>query len=316
MLARWKRRHREVFGILSQWLGLHPEELNAAANLADQGRYERRFQSQSGRDLQVPEGSLYTVQSRLHQVFLRLAPISSAAHGGVPGRSILTHARVHLPGAHSLLSMDIRRAYENARAHKIAEALRRLLKGPCREMLIESDLRALIADYLTLVCTVDKRLPLGAPSSPALFNLVANPLDKSIERMIREIGPDLRYSRYLDDLVISSPTILPKTLIAKIKRTIQAQGLGSAHPTKTNLALQAEGHELSVTGVIHDGSGFAIARQRLGELEYAMKEALEGESPELARGRGIYSFIKSIYGPKRVPSSIENLAGRHLGALQ
>jgi RNA-directed DNA polymerase len=313
MLARWKKKHRDVFECLSDWFDLHPDELNQAAIHAESGKTVQRFQSKSGRDLQVPEGTLYTVQSRFYQVFLRLAPIATAAHGGVPGRSILSHAGAHLPRAQNILSMDIRRAYDNVKAYKISQALRQLLKVPCRELLIDAELRTLIADYLTLICTVDGHLPLGAVTSPALFNLIAVPLDKSLERVCCEIGTDLRYSRYLDDLVISSPTVLPRNLAAKVKRLITTHDLGTAHPHKTHLLEQRNGDELSITGITHDGTGFGLSRNKLSELETALKLSTGNDNPNLSRAQGIYNFIRTIYGPKRIPRSVESLAERHLG---
>lgn len=313
MLSLWKQRRTDVFQTLSQWFDLHPDELAHAADMAEQGQYDCHVQQESGRELQVPYGSLYTVQARTVTVFLSHAPTSSAAHGGIPGRSILTHAGVHLPRAQDLLTMDLRRAYHNVKAFKIAEALRRLLKTPCRDMCIEAELRHMIADFLTLICTRNKSLPMGSPSSAALFNLVAAPFDKTIEKIVAEIGPSTRYSRYLDDLVISSPTALPNKLESQIKRAVIVHDLGVIHPKKTRLLSRNRGDDLVVTGITHDGAGFALTKTKIVEIEDSIKRAVVNDPPDLARAKGLYRFVHSIYGKKRVPRGIKDLADRHLG---
>lgn len=313
MLSLWKKRRTEVVETLSQWFDLDPEDFLNAADMAERGNYEAQVLASSGRQLQVPYGSLYTVQARLVTLFLRQAPFSTAAHGGVPGRSILTHAAVHLPAAQHMLTMDLRSAYPNVKAFKVAEALRRLLKQPCRDMFIEAELRHLIADYLTLICTRDKCLPMGAPSSAALFNLVAAPFDKSMEKIVEAMGPNARYSRYLDDLVVSCTTPLPSRLESQVKRAVLVHDLGAINPKKTRLYSKSKGDEMVVTSVTHDGRGFALSQSKLIEIEESMKRALQSAPPHLQQARGLYHFARSIYGPKRVPRSLQALADKHLG---
>ncbi|MDF1665555.1 MAG: reverse transcriptase domain-containing protein [Planctomycetota bacterium] len=313
MLSLWKQRRTDVFQTLSQWFDLHPNELALAADMAEQGNYECHVQQESGRELQVPYGSLYTVQARLVTVFLSHTPTSTAAHGGIAGRSIVTHAAVHLPAAQNLLTMDLRKAYQNIKAFKVAEALRRLLKTPCRDMFIEAELRHMIADYLTLICTRDKCLPMGSPSSAALFNLVAAPFDKTIEKIVADIGPSTRYSRYLDDLVISSPSALPNKLAGQIKRAVLVHDLGVVHPNKTHSLSRSRGDELVITGITHDGAGFALTAAKITEIEDSMKRAVLDTPPDLPRAKGLFRFVHSIYGKKRMPRPIRELADRHMG---
>jgi hypothetical protein len=53
------------------------------------------------------------------------------------------------------------------------------------------------------VCTDDGRLPQGAPTSPALSNLVCRRLDARLDALARRF--DGAYTRYADDLTFSFP---------------------------------------------------------------------------------------------------------------
>jgi hypothetical protein len=59
------------------------------------------------------------------------------------------------------------------------------------------------ARILTAICTLEGRLPQGAPTSPALSNQVCRHLDARLERLAASVGGT--YTRYADDLTISLP---------------------------------------------------------------------------------------------------------------
>ena len=60
------------------------------------------------------------------------------------------------------------------------------------------------ATVIARLCTYQGSLPQGAPTSPALSNLVARRMDGELIRFAKENG--FRYSRYSDDLVFSANT--------------------------------------------------------------------------------------------------------------
>ena len=61
-------------------------------------------------------------------------------------------------------------------------------------------------------------LPQGAPTSPMLSNLVARQLDRALYNYAQENG--FVYSRYADDIALSSSVLPSKKSIARIKREI------------------------------------------------------------------------------------------------
>ncbi len=60
------------------------------------------------------------------------------------------------------------------------------------------------AAIIAQLCTCDGVLPQGAPTSPAISNLIARRMDGELIRFAKEHG--FRYSRYSDDLVFSGKT--------------------------------------------------------------------------------------------------------------
>ena len=63
---------------------------------------------------------------------------------------------------------------------------------------IPDDVASLIAD----ICTVDGALPIGAPTSPVLSNIVSRRLDRDLLALSKRFH--LRYTRYADDLTFSA----------------------------------------------------------------------------------------------------------------
>ena len=54
------------------------------------------------------------------------------------------------------------------------------------------------------VCFLNGGLPQGTPTSPMLTNMMMIPIDHAIAKMCREYTPHLCYTRYADDILISS----------------------------------------------------------------------------------------------------------------
>ena len=54
------------------------------------------------------------------------------------------------------------------------------------------------------LCFLNGGLPQGTPTSPMLTNMMMIPIDHEISKMCREYSPHLCYTRYADDILISS----------------------------------------------------------------------------------------------------------------
>lgn len=62
-----------------------------------------------------------------------------------------------------------------------------------------------VSFYLASICCVNGHLPQGAPTSPALSNIIARHMDNRILGLCKKMN--YRYSRYADDIAISGKNI-------------------------------------------------------------------------------------------------------------
>ncbi len=296
---------RAALELLADWLDLDAQLVREAVQLCSDGGYLRRRTS-AGRALQVPQGVLYTLHARALERVLRCAPISSAAHGGVPGRSIVSHAATHLPHARGLLKMDLAQAYTNLPLEVVSRSLRRCLRPICREMLVDAPTRKRLALLLGRLLTVDGHLPTGGPCSAALLNLACADFDRALERIVAQrLGKDGRYSRYLDDLVVSTRGFdLPRSLIEAIENAVYGFDLGKPNPAKTRFLPSAWGTDREITGIVHDGLGFALSGPRLEKLTARLDAARSGKGNPRAIARGVLNFLGLVYGVDRLPASL------------
>jgi RNA-directed DNA polymerase len=98
------------------------------------------------------------------------------------------------------------------------------------------------------VATTERHLPQGAPSSPAITNVLCRRLDRRLSQMATELG--FTYTRYADDLTFSGSVDAHRKVCNILKRTdriVAHEGL-TIHPQKTRVLRKSQQQE--VTGVV------------------------------------------------------------------
>ena len=104
--------------------------------------------------------------------------------------------------------------------------------------------RESVAVMLANLCCLNNELPQGAPTSPALSNIIASGLDYKIADFLK--GKDVRYTRYADDLTFSGD-FNEGDMIKNIERIVCRQGFNVNH-SKTRVRKRNQRQE--VTGVV------------------------------------------------------------------
>ncbi len=211
--------------------------------------------------IEAPKDRLKAIQRRILTEILTPIPVHDAAHGFVPGRSVLTHASQHA-GHGVVLRFDLEAFFTNVatwRAHGVfkaagySEEVAAVLLGLCTTRTPERVLReapcpeALISDRFFLQRRLaDWHLPQGAPTSPVLANLAAWTLDLRLAGLAR--ARELTYSRYADDLVFSGAATSSVGAITEVvTRFARAEGFRvNAAKTRVMRAHQQQ----RVTGVV------------------------------------------------------------------
>ena len=140
------------------------------------------------RKIKTPIPSLKIVQKAISQILKNKIQVHESAHAYVAGKSILTHAAIHL-NQKAYFKSDISDCFGS-------------IKSPIiRGIFIEAGYKAADAFIGTSLVTDNNTLPQGSPSSPLICNLALRGVDRSFLGLANKINA--KYSRYGDDIVIS-----------------------------------------------------------------------------------------------------------------
>jgi hypothetical protein len=242
----------ETEAALAAWLGVTPAQLdwyadtqrrNAARCAPKLRHYTYRWvkkRSQGYRLLETPKRQLKALQRMIAQNLLSRVPPSAAAHGFVRARSVLSFVEPHV-GQRVVLRLDLedffseivqarvravfaRVGYPSAVAHKLAGVCCAPAPGDVlrEQPRLDGDPQARFQQAARLG---KAHLPQGAPSSPALSNLVAFRLDRRLAGLARAAGAD--FTRYADDLAFSGGRSFERglsTFIARVAAIASEEG--------------------------------------------------------------------------------------------
>jgi hypothetical protein len=153
------------------------------------------------RRLAAPRAALKRVQRRILDHILAGLPVHDACHAYVPGRSLVTNTAPHV-GAAVIVKTDLRDFFPSIHYRRVF--------GLFQYYGYDVPASALLAKLTTYMPRTEDGqvcrpgvLPQGAPTSPAIANLVCRGLDARLTGLARRCGG--RYTRYADDLTFSFP---------------------------------------------------------------------------------------------------------------
>lgn len=136
--------------------------------------------------------SLKYLQIKL-KYFLSKIELPEYVHGGVSGRSNVTHAKAHLGKKYSF-STDIEKFFPSISYRHVYR------------MFVDNGFSPDIASILTKLTTYMGCIPQGAPTSTVVANLVFLSTDKRLDAYCKLNG--ITYTRYVDDLQFSGQSSL------------------------------------------------------------------------------------------------------------
>lgn len=193
------------------WLTHHTRDGYRPKNESDSHYHFQWKRKRSGglRLIEAPKQELKNAQQQILHEILDSVPTHQAAHGFVRGRSILSNASRHV-GSKFILKLDLENFYPNVRYSRIVAIFRSM--GFSREVSLWLARLTTSAPYWGLKAPeknweywqlMQRHLPQGAPTSPALANLSAFALDVRLSGLAKAYN--LKYTRYADDLTFSGP---------------------------------------------------------------------------------------------------------------
>lgn len=264
---------------LSQSLRLPKEVISKFSFNNDRYYHRIEMEKKSGgiRHIESPLKELKAIQRWVLRYILDKLSPSSYAKGFVRKKSILDNAKPH-EGNQYVLNLDLKDFFTTVQASHVYTLFKNI------------GYNNNIAFILTSFCTKSGYLPQGAPTSPALSNLVCLRLDHRISTYCKKRA--LTYTRYADDLCISGNKILIlqkasyliKDIICDEGFTINAKKEKFLGPK-----VRREVTSLTVTPKITiSKKNYCLYRKRIYDL-------VRTETPNKHEIiKGILSFVRSI----------------------
>ena len=141
------------------------------------------------RKLSVPDPILKRVQRAIADQILAYYPVSRYATAYTAGSSVQRNARPHV-GKGKLLKLDIEGFFDHITYSSVKNIV-----------FYEEKFSEPIRILLTMLCYYKESLPQGAPSSPAITNIIMYDFDEKVGAYCR--GKGVAYTRYCDDMTFS-----------------------------------------------------------------------------------------------------------------
>ena len=265
------------------------------------------------REIWAPDHTMTIIHERFLEQLYALGVELPYATGGMPGNSPAKNAEHHADNRYFYM-LDLKSAYSQIDMWALAHVL--VGQG------LDNDVNDVL-DFLNLYCKVPlgSGLCTGAPSSPMLFNLACEELDRQLGVFADEHG--ITYTRYLDDLAFSSKDTgfplrdrIGKLTRQKIHQTVEGCGL-VLHPEKTK-AHDRHAAPVVITGIQINTSGrWQIPTHYMGYMEEVygtlLRTLADPETAYLVRpihmdkASGLYGLLVSCldHRPDRTPSPRE-----------
>lgn len=268
------------FSSLVHDLGFSPQALYSVSNHIHRHYRAVDIPKASGgyRCLHVPDDFLMAIQRRILEVLLPLEEISPYAAAYRPGGSTLRNAAPHV-GKPVVLKLDVKDFFDSL--------IYPLVKEKAFPAFRYSEQNRIL---LAILCVYDDALPQGAPTSPAISNIIMRDFDNAVGNWAA--GQGIAYTRYCDDMTFSGD-FDPQPVIEHVRSELKKLGL-YLNGRKTVVARR--GRRQTVTGIVVNGrAGIPAAYKRRirQEMYYCMKHGIAShlaslnseEAPEAYRLR-------------------------------
>jgi retron-type reverse transcriptase len=207
-----------------QWMARHQPHFYKEFNIPKKNGTARR--------IAAPQDELLSWQRWILQRILRRGKPHKYASAFIKGRSILYNVRPHLRRK-VVVRIDLQDFFPSI-THRRVRKVFESFGYPYR-----------VAVLLANLCTLKGRLPQGAPTSPALSNLVCRKMDERFAKLAGKMK--FRYSRYADDLIFSSNNARMTGLVPFFKEIIREEGF---RVNEDKLRIMRAGQRQKVTGIV------------------------------------------------------------------
>ncbi|WP_282014172.1 retron St85 family RNA-directed DNA polymerase [Marinifilum flexuosum] len=230
------------------------------------------------RIIDCPNQNIKAIQRFFLKKYLNKIEVNKRVNGFVPNRGIKRNALFHIKKKY-LLTIDIKDFFPSISQKKVFNVL--------LDLYSDKD----FALKMAKLCTYKKKLPQGAPTSPALSNLVFKPLDDEIMKYCN--SEMVNYSRYADDLTFSSDNKSTLQYVYKFVNDLLYSHGYNINCSKTRY-LSGKG-QISITGVYINSGKPKVSKKLKKQIRAELHQyIINGKDVNINRISGYISFINSI----------------------
>lgn len=280
------------FSSLSSDLGISIKALYTVSYHTDRHYHSVQIPKGNGeyRKLYVPDAFLKMIQKRIAERLLPLEEISPYAAAYRTGGSTRANARQHV-GKPVVVKLDIRHFFDHIIYPMVKE------RAFPAERYSETN-RIL----LSILCVKNNRLPQGAPTSPAISNIIMKDFDDVIGGWCTERG--IHYTRYCDDMTFSGD-FEPGALIERVRSELRTMGF-FLNSKKTCVIRQGQCQQ--ITGIVvneklHIPSVYK--RKIRQEMHYCEKFGIVSHLASVKSGDRPAEYLQSLLGRINYVLSVE-----------
>lgn len=262
---------------LSYLFGVSPKLISAMEKFPE--HYYRPFRTRKRgggeRQIDAPRRFIKLIQRWINRYILSSWEPPGYVVGFVTGRNIFDHGELHKSGR-NLMVVDIEDFFPSVKTDRIAGAFDGFGFPPT------------VVQQLASLCSLYERLPQGAPTSPAIANIVFRDADEGLKGLADSW--QCEYSRYADDLAFSGSRRFSKADLRKVESVLGRHGFAINRSKSRRIGA---GSRQIVTGLVVNSTAKPPRwKRRLWRAMFhrASKHPHEFSEREM-RLRGIAAFI-------------------------
>lgn len=205
----------------------------------------------SFRAIDSPSDILLYIQRWIYTSILKNIKLDDSCTGFRTGYSIKNNVDKHLDKK-IILKMDLKDFFPSICKKRVISVFRNIGYSPKISFILAS------------LCTLEDKLPQGAPTSPYLSNIIAKRLDIRLKSLCKKF--DLQYTRYADDITISGNS-LPKKIINYIEEIVKNEGF-EVNEKKTRLLYK--NNRRIVTGISISSNKLTIPKKNKRDIRQSI----------------------------------------------
>lgn len=248
-------------GHLAHYMELSQERLLEISNRKEYFYYLISKRNGGKRRIIVPNDELKNVQRWINKQILQSITPLKCVTGFAKDKSIVDNARIH-ENKNYILNFDIKDFFESITEDRVerlflkmgyerelASLLTKLCTTTINSNYIKWKFGERVYSYFEQLAQKDKAfLVQGAPTSPAIANLICYRMDKKLMKYAERHG--INYSRYADDITFSSDDMASLPKVSFIRK-LMAEEHFMLNEEKTKLL--KDGMRQEVTGLLING---------------------------------------------------------------